>query len=133
MATKSKAKKTTTSTVFKSKGSDPDYESYRFYKWFGNQCKFRLQEETDEPSKKALAEFMAFCNGVSKTYAYRLALRQEKEAVDEMKEVTKEIMQAHPEWERVILTDNNRMLPIGVGFFIRQPKEEPEFCEALYR
>ena len=131
MATKSKAKKTTTGTVFKSKGSDPDYESYRFYKWFGNQCKFRLQEETDESFKKALNDMKKACDIALTKITIRLAHEQEAKELETMKEWVGNVAQEHPEWATKELRDYKGRL-IGIGFFIRLPGEEPEFCESLY-
>ena len=131
MATKSKAKKTTTSTVFKSKGSDPDYESYRFYKWFGNQCKFRMQEETDDSFKKALNDMKKACDAALAKITVRLAYAQEAKELETMKEKLDNVMQEHPEWSMMELKDY-RGRSVGFGFIVRKPTEEPEFCEPLY-
>ena len=131
MATKSKAKKTTTSTVFKSKGSDPDYESYRFYKWFGNQCRFRMQEETDESFKKALTDMKKACDSALAKITVRLAHVQEAKELETMKEWIDNVAQEHPEWATMELKDYKGR-PVGIGFFVRKPAEEPEFCEPLY-
>ena len=131
MATKSKAKKPTTSTVFKSKGSDPDYESYRFYKWFGNQCKFRMQEETDDSFKRALNDMKKACDAALAKIAARLAYVQEAKELETMKEWIASAAQEHPEWATKELRDYQGRL-IGIGFFVRLPGKEPEFCESLY-
>lgn len=131
MATKSKAKKTTTSTALKSNGSDPDYESYRFYKWFGNQCKFRMQEETDEVFKKALNDMKKACDAALTKITARLAYVQEAKELETMKEHLDNVAQEHPEWIMMELRDY-RGRSVGFGFSVRKPTEEPEFCESLH-
>lgn len=128
MATKSKAKESLAVSI--KEGSDPDYESYRFYKWIKRQCEHRLEEETDEQVKLGLKAFIAACEGFIERVVSHLALEQEAEEVKNIKAVLDDIMKEHPEWTQVKARDWKGRI-IGMGITVRKPEEEPKFTESL--